>query len=132
MFTEHSPGSDIPYRRAALFVPHSGHWRRRVRSALAARGDYCRVPKKSGADTFHKRKELICRKLLTETPRHREKFSLGTPTPLSASAPLCDNFTETSPNPVRQNAGPILALAVFKCVLKAIKYQELMPDPFDL
>ena len=29
-----------------------------VRSTLAARGDYCRVPKKSGADTFHKRKEL--------------------------------------------------------------------------
>jgi len=29
---------------------------------------------------------------------------------------------------MRQNAGPILALAVFKCVLK---YQELMPNPSD-
>ena len=73
MFTEHLLGSDIPYRRAALFVPHSGHWRRRVSSALAARGDYCRVPKKSGADTFPKRQELICRKPLTETPRHGER-----------------------------------------------------------
>ena len=76
MFTEHSPGSDIPYRRAALFVPHSGHWRRHVSSALAARarGDYCRVAKKSGADTFHKSKELTQRKPLTETPSHGEKF----------------------------------------------------------
>ena len=73
--TERSQGSDIPYRQAALFVPHSGHWRRRVRSTLAARGDYCRVPKKSGADTFPKRKVLICRKPLTETPRHGERFS---------------------------------------------------------
>jgi hypothetical protein len=32
-----------------------------VRSALSARGDYCRVPKKSGANTFPKNKELIRR-----------------------------------------------------------------------
>jgi hypothetical protein len=32
---------------------------------------------------------------------------------------------------VRQNAGPFLVLPGFKCVINAIKYQELMPDPFD-
>jgi hypothetical protein len=68
MFTEHSLGSDIPYRRAELFVPHSGHCPNFVSSALAARGDYRRVAKKSGADTFPKKQELICRKPLTETP----------------------------------------------------------------
>jgi hypothetical protein len=45
-----------------------------VRRTLAARGDYCRVAKKSGADTFHKSKELTQRKPLTETPSHGEKF----------------------------------------------------------
>ena len=73
--TERSQGSDIPYRQAALFVPHSGHWRRRVRSTLAARGDYCRVPKKSGANTFPKNQELFRRKPLAETPSHGERFS---------------------------------------------------------
>jgi len=33
---------------------------------------------------------------------------------------------------VRQNAVPILALAGFKCVISVIKYQEFMPDPFDI
>jgi hypothetical protein len=113
MFTEHSPGSDIPYRRAALFVPHSGHWRRRVSSTLAARGDYCRVAKKSGADTFPKNKELTQRKPLTETPRHGESFSTGTPTSSSASAPHSDDTAATLPNPVHQNAGPILAIYGF-------------------
>jgi hypothetical protein len=31
---------------------------------------------------------------------------------------------------VCQNAGPILALDEFKCALKAIKNQKLVPDPF--
>jgi len=33
---------------------------------------------------------------------------------------------------MRQDAVPILALAGFKRVISVIKYQELMPDPFDL
>jgi hypothetical protein len=32
---------------------------------------------------------------------------------------------------MRQNAGPIRALAGFKGMLDATKYQELLPDPFD-
>jgi hypothetical protein len=32
---------------------------------------------------------------------------------------------------VRQNAGPIPALAGFKRVLGVIEYQEFMPDPTD-
>jgi hypothetical protein len=32
---------------------------------------------------------------------------------------------------MRQNAGPIRALAGFKGMLKVTKYQKLMPDPFD-
>ena len=32
---------------------------------------------------------------------------------------------------MRQNAGPIRALAGFKRFISVIKYQELMPDPFD-
>jgi len=71
------------------------------------------------------------RKPLTETPRHREKFSAGTPTSSSASATFCDDSTATPRNPVRQNAGQILALAGFKRLISVIKYQELMPDPFD-
>jgi hypothetical protein len=31
---------------------------------------------------------------------------------------------------MRQNAGPIRALAGFEGMLNGIKYQELMPDPF--
>ena len=62
-------------------------------SALAAWGDYCRVPKKSGADTFSKKQELIRRKPLTEKQRHGEKFSPGTLTPSSASATFCDDST---------------------------------------
>jgi hypothetical protein len=75
-----SPGSNIPYRRAALFVPHSGHCPHFVSSGLAARGDYCRVPKKSGTAPS-KNQELIQRKPLTEPPRNEEKFSPGTPPP---------------------------------------------------
>jgi len=63
--------------------------------------------------------------------RHGEKFSLGTLTPSSASATFCDESTATPRNPARQNAGPFLGLPEFKCVLEAISYQELMPDPFD-
>ena len=92
-------------------------------STLPARGDYCRVPKKSGANAFSKNQELIRRKPLTETPRRGEKFSPGTPTPSSASATHSDDSTATPPNPVRQNAGQILALAGFKRVLYTIKYQ---------
>jgi hypothetical protein len=32
---------------------------------------------------------------------------------------------------MRQNAGPILALAGFKRVISVFKYQEFMPDPSD-
>lgn len=32
---------------------------------------------------------------------------------------------------MRQNAGQILTLAGFKRLISAIKYQELLPDPFD-
>jgi hypothetical protein len=32
---------------------------------------------------------------------------------------------------MRQNAGPIRALAGFERLISAIKYQELMPDPFN-
>jgi hypothetical protein len=32
---------------------------------------------------------------------------------------------------VRQNAGPIRAFAGFKRLISVIKYQELMPNPFD-
>ena len=32
---------------------------------------------------------------------------------------------------MRQNAEQIRALAGFKCFISVIKYQELMPDPFD-
>jgi hypothetical protein len=64
--------------------------------------------------------------------RHREKFSSGTPTSSSASATFCDDSTATPPNPMRQNAGPIHAFAGFKRLISVIKYQELMPDPFDL
>ena len=69
------------------------------------------------------------RKPLTETPRHGEKFSVGTPTPSSASATLSDDTAANPPNPARQNAEPILALAGFKRGLKEIKYQLFMPDP---
>ena len=58
---------------------------------------------------------------LTEPPRHGDKFSTETPTPSSASAPHRDETSATPPNPVRQNAGPILTLAGFKCLLKTIK-----------
>jgi len=40
--------------------------------------------------------------------------------------PHSDDTAETPVNPMRQNARPILALAGFKCVLKAIKYQLFM------
>jgi hypothetical protein len=33
---------------------------------------------------------------------------------------------------VRQNAEQIRAFACFKRLISVIKYQELMPDPFDL
>jgi hypothetical protein len=56
---------------------------------------------------------------------------VGTPTSSSASATLSDDSTATPPNPMRQNAGPIRALAGFKRLIGVIKYQELMPDPFD-
>jgi hypothetical protein len=71
------------------------------------------------------------RKPLTETPRHAENFSAGAPTPSSASAPHSDDTAATPPNPMRQNAGPILALAGFKRVISVFKYQEFMPDPSD-
>jgi hypothetical protein len=38
-----------------------------VSNTLATWGDYCRVAKKSGADTFSKDEEVIRRKPLTET-----------------------------------------------------------------
>jgi hypothetical protein len=33
---------------------------------------------------------------------------------------------------MRQNAGLILALYEFKRLISAIKYQELLPDPFEV
>jgi hypothetical protein len=72
------------------------------------------------------------RKPLAEAPRHGEKFSAGTPTSSSASAPHSDDTAATPPNPMRQNAGPILALAGFKRVISVFKYQEFMPDPSDI
>jgi hypothetical protein len=62
---------------------------------------------------------------------HGEKFSGGTPTSSSASATLRDDTAATPRNPMRQNAGPIRALAGFERLISVIKYQELMPDPFD-
>ena len=59
-------------------------------------------------------------KPLTETPRHGENFSTGTPTSSSASALHSDDAAVNPPNPVRQNARPVLALAGFK---RVIKYQ---------
>ena len=56
---------------------------------------------------------------------------VGTPTSSSASATLSDDSTATPPKPMRQNAGPIRALAGFKRLIRVIKYQQLMPDPFD-
>ena len=67
------------------------------------------------------------RKPLTETQRHGENFSAGTPTSSSASALHSDETTATPPNPIRQNTVPILALAEFKRLLNAIKYQEFVP-----
>ena len=69
------------------------------------------------------------RKPLTETPRHGEKFSTGTPTSSSASATHSNDTVATLPNPMRQNARPILGFDGFKSV---IKYQEFMPDPSDI
>jgi hypothetical protein len=63
------------------------------------------------------------RKPLTETPRHGEKFSTGTPTSSSASAPRSYDSAATPPNPVRQNGVAFFALAGFKGVISAIKYQ---------
>ena len=54
------------------------------------------------------------RKPLTETPRHGEKFLLGTPTSSTASSPLRDDSTETPRNPIPQNTVPFLALAGLK------------------
>jgi hypothetical protein len=71
-------------------------------------------------------------KPLTETPRHGENFSAGTPTSSAASAPRSDDSVTTPPNPVRQNARPILALAGFKRVLSVIKYQEFIPALSDI
>ena len=63
--------------------------------------------------------------------KHGEKFSTGTPTSSSASAPHSNDTAATPPNPAHQNVGPILAIYGFKRVLSVIKYKELMPDPFD-
>jgi len=49
-----------------------------------------------------------------------------------ASATLCDDSTATPPNPVRQNAGPILAFDGFKRVISVIKYQEFMLPPLTI
>ena len=56
---------------------------------------------------------------------------VGTLTSSSASATLSDDSTANPPKPMRQNAWPIRALAGFKRLISVIKYQELMPDPFD-
>jgi hypothetical protein len=62
----------------------------------------------------------------TKTPRHEKQFSAGTPTSSSASSPHSNDTATKPPNPVRQNARPMLALAGFKSVLKAIKYQKML------
>jgi hypothetical protein len=41
-------------------------------------------------------------------------------------SPQSNDAAATPPNPVRQNARPMLALAGFKSVLKAIKYQKML------
>jgi hypothetical protein len=76
---------------------------------------------------FLNQAQTLRRKPLTETPRHGEKFSTGTPTPSSASAPHSNDTATKPPNPTRQNAGPMLALAGFKRVISVIKNQEFMP-----
>ena len=90
-----------------------------------------RLPRSTPCHGDHHRGRPFWRKPLTETQRHGEKFSPGPPTSSSASAILSDDSTATPPNPVRQNAEQILALAGFKRLISVIKYQELMPDPFD-
>jgi len=67
--------------------------------------------------------QRLRRKPLTETPRHREKFSAGTPTSSSASAPHSYDTAAIPPNPMRQNARPILEFDGFKSVISVIKYQ---------
>jgi hypothetical protein len=62
-------------------------------------------------------------KPLTETPRHGEKLSTGTPPSSSASAPHSNDTAATPPNPVRQNGGAFFALAGFKGAVRAIKHQ---------
>jgi hypothetical protein len=74
----------------------------------------------------------LWRKPLTNTPRHRENFSTGTPKSSSASAPQSDDTAATLPNPARQNAMQIFVFDGFKRVLSVIKCQEFMPDPSDL
>ena len=63
--------------------------------------------------------------------RHGENFSPGTLTPSSASATHSDETSATPANPMRQNAGRILAIVGFKRLISVIKYQELTPDPSD-
>jgi len=71
-------------------------------------------------------------KPLTETPRHGENFSPGTPTSSSASATHSDDTAESPPKQVRQNAMQIFVFDGFKRVLSVIKCQEFMPDPSDV
>ena len=66
---------------------------------------------------------------LTQAVPSINKFSAGAPTSSSASVTLSDETAARPRNPVRQNAGRILALAGFKRLISAIKYQEFMPDP---
>jgi hypothetical protein len=75
--------------------------------------------------------QRLRRKPLTETPRHAENFSAGTPTSSSASATHSDDTAESPPKQVRQNAMQIFVFDGFKRVLSVIKCQEFMPDPSD-
>jgi hypothetical protein len=69
--------------------------------AFSSRFDGFKIPFSEKGGHTHR----LRRKPLTETQRHGEKFPTGTLTPSSASATLCNDFTETPPNPMRQNAG---------------------------
>jgi hypothetical protein len=99
-------------------------------SHLSKHLSYCLLAK---AATMNPQKKggpphRLRRKPLTETQRHGENFSTGTPLSSSASATLSDAPSATTPNPMRKKAAPFLALYEFKRALNAMKYQ-FMPAP---
>ena len=63
---------------------------------------------------------------LTQAGPSINKFPAGAPTSSSASVTLSDDTAARPRNPVRQNAGQILAFAGFKHLISVIKYQEFI------